>query len=190
MRMLKLSPPVYLRFSGLLPLVFFGLKLQQYTAEGKPEQIFWFCNISNLLLAVALLARRGEGVFISTVLLLTGIPVWVLDFLVHQDFHFVSLLTHVVSPTIGVAALFSLTWSRAAIVAVPVYYIVLQLAARFFTDPETNINVAFEVYAPVRGLFSNFWIYSALNLAGLTLAAFMADRILRRARDRKDLISG
>lgn len=170
------------RLWGLLPLSFFALKLWQYTARGDIHQVFWFCNISNLFLAVAIFARVRNLVFICAVLLAIGLPIWVFDFIFHGDFHPFSVLTHTLSPALGFLVARRLGWTKHVIWQTALYYMMLQLIARFFTPPAQNINVAFAVYAPVRSLFPSFWLYSAVNLVGLTAFTWLMSKLLKTTR--------
>ena len=44
--------------------------------------------------------------------------------------------------------------------------LVLQFAARYFTDESLNINAAFRVYKGWEGLFTNYNIYTIVMLIG------------------------
>jgi len=170
------------RWWGCLPLVFFLLKLWQYLPPGNTWQLLWFCNLSNLILGLAIFLKVRDLVFTCATILTIGLPVWIFDFIVNGDFHPFSILTHVLSPAIGFAV--SREWGRSARVLwqVPVFYLLLQLVARVFTPPGENINVAFAVYAPVRSVLPNFYIYSAVNLAGLTAFGWVMHRLIPGAQ--------
>jgi len=168
------------RFAGFIPLLLFGLKCWQYRNAADWPQLLWFCNAANLILAVALFLRWGNGVFICTVLLIIGLPIWVFDFIVNGDFHVVSVFTHVLSPLIGVLAARHIGFSSHAIWQTLLLYVFLQVMARLLTPAPLNINVAFAIYAPVAKLFPNFYVYSASNMVGLGLWAWVAHRLLRR----------
>lgn len=171
------------RLWGFLPLSFFALKLWQYAARADIHQVFWFCNISNLVLAVAIFVRSRNLIFICAVLLAVGLPIWVFDFIVNGDFHPFSVLTHTLSPALGFLVARRLGWTKHVIWQTAVYYVLLQLIARFFTPSALNINVAFAVYAPVRSLFASFWLYSAVNLVGLMAFTWLMSNLFKINRD-------
>jgi hypothetical protein len=167
------------RLTGLLPIFFFTLKVWQYAPESQSAQLLWFCNISNLMLGLAIFVLNGDAIFVTTALLLIGLPIWLFDVAVQGGFHAFSILTHVVSPALGLYLCRNLGVGRHAPIFTIGYYVALQLAARFLTSPADNINVAFAVYAPVKGLFSNFWVYSLANMAGLFAFAVVLRRVLK-----------
>lgn len=168
------------RFWGLVPLGFFALKAWQYRAAADIPQLLWFCNASNLVLAAAIFFRARNLVFICSVLLAIGLPIWVFDFLAHGDFHVFSVFTHVISPALGFIVARNLGWTLHVLWQAPLYYLLLQLLARVLTPAGLNINVAFAVYAPVKAMFPNFWLYSAANMAGLVLFTAFVHRLLYR----------
>lgn len=168
------------RLWGFIPLLFFALKLWQYLPPADTWQIFWFCNLSNLMLALAIFARVPNLVFICATLLTVGLPIWIFDFIMNGDFHPFSILTHTASPVLGFLVACRLGWTKHVLWETPLYYIALQLLARLFTPAVLNINVAFAIYAPVKGLFPSFWLYSLSNLVGLTAFTWFTSKILGR----------
>jgi hypothetical protein len=168
------------RIWGIVPLTLFGLKAWQYSSPGDIYQLLWFCNVSNLLLAVAIFFRARNLIFICATLLTIGLPIWVFDFMVNGDFHVFSVFTHVVSPALGFLVALRLGWSSHVIWQTVAYYLALQLLARLFSPAALNINVAFAVYAPVQKLFPNVIVYSLANLAGLLAFTAGMHRLLRR----------
>jgi hypothetical protein len=51
------------RLTGLLPILFFALKVWQYAPAGQAAQLLWFCNISNLVLGLAIFAAEWRRDF-------------------------------------------------------------------------------------------------------------------------------
>ena len=172
------------RWWGCIPLLMFALKAWQYRAPHDQYQLLWFCNAANLVLAVAIFARWGNGVFVCTALLLVGLPIWIFDVIATGDFHVFSVFTHVVGPLVGLLVVRQLGASRHVVWQALLFYLLLQLLARLFTPAALNINVAFDIYAPVKKLFPNFWIYSLTNLLGLAVWVVVAHRLFlgRKAR--------
>lgn len=152
---------------AIIPLLFFLLKLWQYNEPGKIYQILWFCNISNLVLAIAIFISNANLILVCTIILSIGLPIWIFDFLYFKDFHFFSLLTHIISPALGFWLARNMRFTIHVLWLTPTYYVALQILARLVSPPELNINVAYTVYEPVRAIFTNFYLYSAANLLGL-----------------------
>ena len=109
-----------------------------------------------------------------------GLPIWIFDVLATGDFHVFSVFTHVVSPMIGLLAARQWGWNAHILWQTIAVYLLLQILARWLTPAALNINVAFTVYAPVRSIFGNFWVYSAANLIGLFAWAWAAHRLLEK----------
>lgn len=167
------------RLWGFIPLLLFALKCWQYRNPADQYQLIWFCNAANLLLGIALLARWKNLIFVCTTLLLIGLPIWIFDFIVNGDFHVVSIFTHVLSPLLGTIAALRLGCTQHVIWQTLVFYLLLQLLARLTTPASLNINVAYDVYAPVKPIFGNFAVYSMANLTGLLGWTWIAHRLLR-----------
>lgn len=166
------------RWWGFIPLFMFALKAWQYRAPQDQYQLLWFCNAANLLMGLAIFTHWGNGVFVCSALLLVGLPIWVFDVFATGDFHVFSVFTHVVSPLVGVLVGRQLGANRHVFWQTLAFYLLLQLLARLFTPAAQNINVAFDIYAPVKKLFPNFWIYSLTNLIGLMAWVVVAHRLL------------
>ncbi len=173
------------RLTGLVPVVFFLLKVWQYAPAGQASQLLWFCNISNLLLGLAIFVMNGTAIFVTTALLIIGLPIWLFDVAVQGGFHVFSIFTHVVSPALGFYLCRKLGFSRHAPWLTIVYYVVLQLVARFVSSPVDNINVAFDIYAPVKSLFTNFYVYSLLNMLGLFAFALLMKKFASHSHSRR-----
>jgi len=166
---------------SLLPAVFFGFKVYEYFPGQWPE-IFWFCTVSNLVLSVGLLLRSPFLVFVSTGLVCLGIPIWIFDAVWFQTLSVASIFTHLVAPIIGLNWLRKHNLPALSPYGGPLYYLLLQVMARLITPSEANINVAFRVYEPVAALFSNFYLYSLLNLLLLLLYYTILSRLLKLYR--------
>ena len=171
------------RWIGLLPLIFFGLRLVEYVWIARtPEQILWCCHISNLLLGIGILARHPRSIRISALWILVGLPPWALDMLLTGLITPVSLRSHLGGAIIAIVALNRVRVTGHDWFPALLYFIVLQQLSRILTvpGPLTNVNVAHFAYGPWKDLITNYWLYIIVNsiLAAMLLA--LLERSLRR----------
>lgn len=167
------------RWWGSLPILFFLLKCWQYRSGTDIYQIMWVCNITSLVLGLAIILRVRNLVFVASVLPAIGLPTWIFDFILNGDFHIFSVFTHVINPILGFFIARRLGWTNHAIWQTIAYFAGLQVMTRFITPAHLNINVAFEVYAPLCGLFPNFIVYSLANWLALLACTAAISQIFR-----------
>ena len=176
------------RVLALLPFSFFLLAAFVNARAGTLHNLFWVCNVMNLVLAASLAARWPRGIWIATLWLLTGTPLWLWDAILTNVFDVHSFLTHVAAAGLGVWALFRTPrprhlWWQAVLAA-----IALQLVTRALTPPETNVNVAFAAYGPVAralpGLAAWYPLAWAVNIATFCVTMLVLDTALARITKR------
>ena len=68
-----------------------------------------------------------------------------------------SILVHVGGIVIGLIVLRRVRMDRLAWVYAFAWYLIVQLAARLFTAPELNVNVAFRIQPGWEQTFSSYW---------------------------------
>jgi hypothetical protein len=158
------------RALGLLPAAFFAAAAAHNLAAGTPQMLLWVCNLANVLLAVGLAAAWPLAIWIATLWLLLGVPLWGMDAIVSGELLAHSFFTHVAAAVVGVLALRRTPrpqralWWRAVL-----FGIGGQLAARLLSAPADNINVAFAPYHALAGVFPPFPAGWALNIAAFAL---------------------
>ena len=160
----------WLRFAGLLPLVFFAVRMVDYLNWHTPAHIWWSCHIANLTLGIGLLLNRPLLIRIAVLWLILGLPPWALDMLVTRIVWPVSLLTHLGGALFGLLVLWKVRMTRGVWPAALLWFVVLQGLTRLFTSPEPNVNMAFAIYEVAKSWFSRFWLYwvaTTIAAAGL-----------------------
>lgn len=168
------------RWVGLLPLAFFALKAYEYRSPDVLPNLLWWCNISNLVLGVAMILRNARAIWICSLLLIAGTPIWLLDVAATGDFSLYSILTHCVSPVLGLRAVRGLAPVKAVWIQGMVYYALLMAAAFFFSPPALNINLAHDVYAAAKPYISNYTLYTAMNSSLLAGSLLVLEKIFKR----------
>jgi hypothetical protein len=126
---------------GLVPLLGVGWAYADY---GRAAELLWACNVAAALLGVGLLAGSPRAVWTGTVGLLAALPVWLCWALAGQDEGWHALITHLVSPGLGLWALRRIP-RPPDLVAVSVLGLVGWGAlTRLVTPAELDVNLVFQ----------------------------------------------
>lgn len=160
------------RLLGLLPLAILGLAVAVNLHDGTPSTILWICNVCNGLLGVSLLLAWPRGIWIATLWLLAGLPLWLLDGFLTSRFEVHSFFTHFVTPALGLYALRRVPRPRHLWWQAVLFGIGLQLVSRALTPPSENVNLAFTSYHSLQGALPGFatsWIIHLLGFTALML---------------------
>jgi hypothetical protein len=162
------------RLLGLLPVVFFLAQTAHYWRVGGLGNLLWMCNVGSLVLAIGLFFERRELIRAAAIWTIPGLGLWI-RYVLYATFNyemvFSSILVHVGGLVVGLIALRRVRMDRIAWAYAFAWYLIVQLAARFFTAPELNVNLAFRIQPGWEQTFSNYWkfwiVMSAVVAAGL-----------------------
>ena len=157
---LKLMPrQLTLRFRllGLLPLVFFLAQTVHYWRVGGMGYLLYMCNAGNLLLAIGLFLNRREMIRAAAIWTIPGLGIWIRYVVLEYDYVFSSFLAHVGGIVVGLIVLRTVRMDRIAWLYAFTWYLIAQIAARLFTAPELNVNVAFRIQPGWEQTFSSYW---------------------------------
>ena len=164
------------RLAGLLPLIAYAWVLIDYARVDQLGASLWVCNVANLALGIGLLTRQVQVVWAATTVLLFGTSLWMGDELWAGDFYWHSVLSHIGSALLGVAAIrMSPPPPR------PVWWIawicgaLMVGVARVATPPELNVNVAFRGWGPLEGLLPGHGIYLVLNAVAIAAILYVLE---------------
>ena len=173
------------RALALLPASFFALAAVVNALDGTLFSLVWVCNAMNLLLAASIATRWPRGIWLATLWLLPGVPLWLLDVVAGSSLRPHSFFTHVAAAAVGVTALRRTphptggVWWQAVALAVA-----LQLVARAITPPGENVNLAFAAHASVAAAFPRladptwFPVVWAVNVGVFLLLMLLLERAL------------
>jgi hypothetical protein len=155
----KMPRQLTLRFRllGLLPLLFFLAQTVHYWRVGGMGNLLWMCNVGNLLLAIGLLFARRELIRAAAIWTIPGLIIWIRYVVLEYDYVFSSFLAHVGGIAIGLIALRRVRMDRIAWLYAFAWYLLVQLAARLFTAPELNVNLAFRIQLGWEQTFRSYW---------------------------------
>jgi hypothetical protein len=146
-----------------------------------PADLFWLCNVANVLLALGLAARWPRVVGVAFSWIAVGTGAWLIE-LVATGGELTAptqFLTHLVSGAVGFVGVRRLgmperTWVRALLGV-----LVLQVFSRAFTDPKENMNAAFEVYGYYKAVFPSYATYWLAMTALFAAVFFAIEKVMR-----------
>jgi hypothetical protein len=168
--------PLTLRFRllGFLPVIFFVAQALHYWRVGGLGNLLWMCNVGSLVLATGLFLDRRELIRAAAIWTIPGLALWI-RYVLYATFNYEmvlsSILVHVGGIVVGLIVLRRVRMDRIAWVYAFAWYLIVQLAARLFTAPELNVNVAFRIQPGWEQRFGSYWkfwiVMSAVVAAGL-----------------------
>jgi hypothetical protein len=145
------------RVIGLLPLTFFLAQTIHYWRVGGMGNLFWMCNVGNLLLALGIFLNHRELIRAAAIWTIPGLLLWVRYVLFDYDFVVSSALAHVGGIIVALIVLRRVRMDRIAWFYAFVWYLFMQLVSRQATDPRLNVNVAHRIQAGWQQAFSSYW---------------------------------
>ncbi len=128
--------PFHYRLLGFFPLMLFGARLLELNSRGETADILWICHISNLLIALGLFLGYIELVYISTLWLIIGAPLWPIEIIRTGIMELTSIGTHYVGLTIGLLLIRQLGVGKRSWLYALIWFLLLQQFTRMFTPME------------------------------------------------------
>jgi hypothetical protein len=164
---------MWFRSLGWLPLILFVARFVAYQQLGQPSQMLWMCHLANLTLAIGLFLANPLIIRVSVLLLIFGIPPWIVDMFTIKIVTPVSIASHLGGTVVGLLAIAKVRAQSWSWLAALLSFILVQVISRFVTPPEFNINTAHRVYDIWKDTVSSYWIYWVISTAviGVTLWA-------------------
>ena len=178
------------RVIGLLPLTFFLAQTTHYSRVGGMGNLFWMCNVGNLLLALGIFMNHRELIRATAIWTIPGLLLWVRFVLFEYDFVVSSALAHVGGIIVALIVLRRVRMDRIAWFYAFVWYLFMQLVSRLATDPRLNVNVAHRIQTGWEQTFSSywkFWIVMTLLTAFFLWATGLTLSWIWPARDAEQL---
>jgi len=160
-----------LRLVGVLPLLFFMSQVIHYWRVGGAGNLLWMCNAGNLLLAIGLFLNRRELIRAAAIWTIPGLAFWLLYVVLYYEVALSGILAHVGGIVVGLFVLSVVRMDRIAWAYAFGWYLIVQIAARLFTSPDLNVNVAFRIQSGWEKTFNSYWkfwiVMSAVVAVGL-----------------------
>ena len=161
-----------------MPLAFFGLHARYHLGQGTAGHLLWVCTASNLLLAGGLLLGRPMLIRVSVMWLIAGLPLWAWDLLEQGGGPVSTFLTHLGGLAVGLHALSRARAARRLWVYAFGWYLALQLAARLWTRPELNVNLAHDMHGSWHDVFNSYWKFSVFMSLVMAAALWLTGRAM------------
>lgn len=178
---MNLSPRTKLRLLGILPLLFFLGQVIHYWPRHELGHMLWMCNIGNLLLAFGLFLEKPQLVRLAAIWTLPGLVIWFLYVVLVWSVFLSSTLAHVGGLMVAMFALSHYGMDRNSWRWAFGWYLVVQLASRFITAPELNVNLAHTIQPGWDRVFHSYWTFwlvlTIATLVGLWLCGLILWRI-------------
>ena len=156
---MNLSPRTRLQLLGLLPLLFFLAQGVHYWRTNELGNLFWMCNLGNLILALGLFFEKPIVIRLAAIWTIPGLIVWFIYVVLTWGVFFSSTLAHVGGLAVAAIALKTYRMDRRAWSYALGWYLGVQLLSRFFTAPELNVNLAHAMQPGWEQTFGSYWAF-------------------------------
>ena len=176
---MNLSPRTRLRLLGILPLLFFLAQGEHYWRINQLGNMFWMCNLGNLILALGLFFEKPIVIRLAAIWTIPGLIVWFIYVVLTWGVFFTSTLAHVGGLAVAAIALKTYRMDRRAWSYAFGWYLAVQLLSRFFTAPELNVNLAHAMQPGWERTFGSYWVFW-LTLTIATVAVLWLSGLLWR----------
>lgn len=177
---MNLSPRTKLRLLGLLPLIFFLAQAVHYWKINQLGHLMWMCNIGNLLLAMGLFLEKPIVIRLAAIWTIPGLVTWILYVVLVWTVFFSSFLAHVGGLAVAMVALSQYGMDRVSWRWALGWYLVVQLASRFLTPPELNVNLAHAIQPGWDRAFHSYWSFWLVLTLVTIVALWLSGLLLRR----------
>lgn len=172
-----------IRALGLIPLLAFVMHFihKAYVLDPpRPGAMLWMCHVTALLQAMGLLFSWANAMRIASAWALIGVPGFVYSVVVINDATRLSWMTHIILPVLAIVVISQVRMDRKPLsfyVGTSMALFLLgHQAARHFTQPIWNINVAHRVETKAAVSYPVFFLIVCTLTVAMLTAAFLAFR--------------
>ena len=166
-----------MRLLGLLPLIFFIAQGVHYWRIDQLGHLLWMCNVGNLLLALGLFLEKPLVVRLAAIWTIPGLIVWFIYVVLAWGVFLTSTLAHVGGIIVALIALRRYRIDRTVWRWALGWYLMIQLASRFVTPPELNVNLAHAIQPGWESGFGSYWVFW-LTLTAVTVVVLWLSGLL------------
>jgi hypothetical protein len=156
---MNLSPSTRFRLIGVFPLIFF---FAQGVHDWRIDQLghmLWMCNLGNLMLAMGLFLAKPLVIRPAAIWMVPGLIVWFVYVVLPWGVFLSSTLAHVGGLTVAAIALSKFRMDRKAWRLAFGWYLMVQLASRFVTPAELNVNLAHGIQSGWERSFDSYFMF-------------------------------
>src|ERR1700752_1798434 len=168
---MNISPRTKLRLLGIFPLIFFLAQAVHYWPINELGNLFWMCNVGNLILAFGLFLEKRRVIRLAAIWTIPGLLIWIVYVVLAWGVFLSSTLAHVGGLAVALIALSQVGMDRTAWRWALGWYLVVQVLSRFLTAPKLNVNLAHAVQPGWDRMFNSYWEFGLVltGVAVLTL---------------------
>lgn len=177
---MNLSPRTKLRLLGILPLIFFLAQAVHYWRINQLGHLMWMCNIGNLVLAMGLFLEKPLVVRLAAIWTIPGLGIWILYVVLAWGVFLSSTLAHVGGLAVAMVAISKYGMDRTSWRWAFGWYLMVQLASRFFTPAELNVNLAHAIQTGWEGGFHSYWSFWLVLTLVAILSVWLSSLLLWR----------
>jgi len=175
---MNISPRTRLRLLGIFPLIFFLAQVKHYWPINELGNLFWMCNVGNLILALGLFLEKPLVIRLAAIWTIPGLIIWILYVVLMWGVFWSSTLAHVGGLAVALVALSQVGMDRMAWRWAFGWYLVIQLLSRFLTAPALNVNLAHAVQPGWDRTFHSYWSFWLVLTAVTILTLWLSGLLL------------
>lgn len=175
---MNISPRTKLRLLGIFPLIFFLAQIVHYWPNNELGNLFWMCNVGNLILALGLFLEKPVVIRLAAIWMIPGLFVWIIYVVLAWGVFLSSTLAHVGGLAVALIALRQVGMDRTSWRWAFGWYLVVQLLSRFFTSPALNVNLAHAVQPGWERTFPSYWLFWLVLTAATILTLWLSGLLL------------
>lgn len=175
---MNISPRTKLRLLGIFPLIFFLAQAYHYWPINELGNLFWMCNVGNLILALGLFFEKPLVTRLAAIWTIPGLVIWIMYVVLAWGVFWSSTLAHVGGLAVALIALSQVRMDRTAWRWAFGWYLVIQLLSRFLTAPALNVNLAHTVQPGWDPAFQSYWSFWLVLTAVTILTLWLSGLLL------------
>ncbi|MDH4129081.1 MAG: hypothetical protein OEV44_10030 [Spirochaetota bacterium] len=164
---------------GFVVLVLYIAHLINQVLNNEAGNTLWMCNISNAILAIALLLRVNSLVRVSVPWIVLGIPIWIFDIYFTGNTSITSILSHLIGAGIGMYCLYFIGIKKNTWIFCVIYYLIIQQISKLLTEPSLNVNISHSIYKGFDVLFSAYWQYWLFTTFLISILLWLLELIFK-----------
>jgi len=175
---MNISPRTRLQLLGIFPVIFFLAQLEHYRPINELGNLFWMCNIGNLVLAMGLFLEKPIVIRLAAIWTIPGLLIWIVYVVLAWGVFLSSTLAHVGGLAVALVAMSQVGMDRTAWRWAFAWYLVIQLLSRFLTPPALNVNLAHAVQPGWDRAFHSYWTFWLVLTAATVLSVWLSGLLL------------
>ena len=121
--------------------------------------MLWMCNVGNLLLAMGLFLEKRRVIRLSSIWMIPGLFIWIYYVVLAWGVFLTSTLAHLGGLAVAMLALSKVRMDRTTWRWAFGWYLMVQLASRFVTPADLNVNLAHAVQSGWEQAFPSYWMF-------------------------------